>query len=133
VELLLAQNPDLSVTEPVWRSTEEFIRSRPMTQLEQARLLLESLRRVLADLDAVAVGSLEALDPAALSESMEPDLKANFPGLAAPYAESISFVPDEGSTAPEVSIDYIRNSQRRARVAELLNEIEIEIEIEIDS
>jgi hypothetical protein len=99
-----------------------------MTRPEQARLLLESLRRVLADLDTVAVGSLEALDPATLSEYMDPDLKANFPGLTAPYTESISFAPDEGSIAPEISINYIRNSQRRTRVAELLSEIEAEID-----
>jgi hypothetical protein len=110
------------------RRSEEFIRSRPMTQLEQGRLLLESLRRVLVDLDTVAVGSLDALNLARLSEDMDPDVKASFPDLTAPYAESISFAPDEGSTAPGISIDLIRNSERRTRVAELLSEIEAEID-----
>jgi hypothetical protein len=39
-----------------------------MTTREQAQLLLRALSRVLADLDTVAAGSLEALDPATLSD-----------------------------------------------------------------
>jgi hypothetical protein len=110
------------------RRSEEFIRSRPMTQLEQAQLLVQSLRRVLADLDTVAVGSLEALSAETLSEDMDPELKANFPGLTIPHVENISFVPDEGSAAIGISIDFIRSSQRRQRVSELLTEIEAEID-----
>jgi hypothetical protein len=60
------------------RSTE-FIRSRPMTPREQAQLLVQALGRVLADLEAVAVGSLEALDPATLSDYVAPDLKTSSP------------------------------------------------------
>lgn len=45
-----------------------------------------------------------------------------------PQVGSISFVPDEGSTAPAISIDVIRASQRRAEVADILSEINAEID-----
>jgi hypothetical protein len=99
-----------------------------MTPLEQAQLLLQALRRVLVDLEMVAIGCLEALDPATLSEYTDPSLKADFPGFTVPYVATISFAPDEGSTAPGISIDFIRDSQRRARVTDLLDEFEVEVE-----
>lgn len=108
--------------------SSEFVRSRPMTSLEQARLLVEALGRVLADLDLVALGSLEALDPATLSEYMDPDAKTGIQVFPVPRVDTISFVPDEGSTAPAVSIDVIRRSQRRRQVAGLLSEIAAEID-----
>jgi hypothetical protein len=57
----------------------DFIRSRPMTLREQARLLVQALNRVLADLDTVAVGSLKALDPDTLSDYVDRDLEMGFP------------------------------------------------------
>ena len=51
----------------------DFIRRRPMTIREQAQLLIRALRRVLVDLDMVAIGSLEALNPATLSDHVDPD------------------------------------------------------------
>lgn len=75
----------------------EFIRSRPMTLLEQAELLVQALGRVLADLDAVAVGSLEALDPATLSDHAEPEMKTIY---QIPRIGTISFVPRRGQHRP---------------------------------
>lgn len=95
-----------------------------MTTQEQAQLLLRALRRVLVDLDTVAIGSLETLDPAALSGHTEPASETSFP---VPHVDTISFFPDEDSTAPAVSVDIIRSSQRRTQVAALLSEIEAEI------
>lgn len=103
----------------------DFIRSRPMTPQEQAQLLVQALSRVLADLDTVALGSLEALDPATLSDYVDLDPETSFP---IPPIGTISFVPDEGSTAPAVNIDVIRSSQRRTQVAGILREIEAEID-----
>lgn len=74
----------------------EFIRSRRMTLREQARLLVQSLGRVLADLDTVAARSLEALGPATLSDHVELDSEVSY---QIPRIGTISFVPDEGSTA----------------------------------
>jgi hypothetical protein len=103
----------------------DFISSRPMTLQERAQLLVQALNRVLADLDMVAVGSLEALDPATLSDYVDLDSEA---GLPLPPIGTISFVPDDGSTAPAVNIDVIRSSQRHTQVAGLLREIEAEID-----
>jgi hypothetical protein len=103
----------------------DFVRSRPMTLQEQAQLLVQALSRVLADLDTVAAGSLEALDPVRLSEHVDGDSEM---GFAIPHVGSISFVPDEGSAAPAVSVDVILSSQRHARVAGLLSEIQAEID-----
>jgi hypothetical protein len=103
----------------------DFIRSRPMTQQEQARLLVQALNRVLAGLDAVAVGSLKALNPETLSDHVDGDSETGFP---IPRVGSISFVPDEGSTAPAVSVDVFLSSQRHAQVAGLLNEIQAELD-----
>jgi hypothetical protein len=116
------------------RRSEEFIRSRPMTSSEQARLLLQAFGRVLADLDAVADGSIEALDPTTFSDYLEPegvelDMKTDFAHLPVPGVESISFVPDEGSRAPAISLDVIRGSRRRARVAEIIAALEAEIDL----
>jgi hypothetical protein len=103
----------------------DFIRSRPMTPREQAQLLVQAFNRVLADLDVVAVGSLKALNPETLSDHVDEDSARGFP---IPQVDSISFVPDEGSTAPAVSIDIILSSQRHAQVAGLLSEIQAEID-----
>jgi hypothetical protein len=105
--------------------SSDFIRRRPMTPQEQAQLLVQAFNRVLADIDAVAAGSLEALDPTTLSDYIDPDSETSFP---IPQVGSISFVPDEGSTAPAISIDVIRASQRRAEVASILSEIDAEID-----
>ena len=112
------------------RRSEEFVRSRPMDPLEQVQLLLQALRRVLVDLEAVAVGCLDALDPATLSEYADPGSKSALTGFAVPSIATITFAPDEGSTAPGISIDFIRESQRRSRVIDVLDEIETEIEID---
>jgi hypothetical protein len=109
------------------RRSEEFIRSRPMTALEQVNLLLQALRTVLADLDVIATGTLEALDPATLSDYIDPDSKTGL-NLVAPEVETISFVPDEGSIAPGISINFIRQSQRRTRVSEIIDQIEAAVE-----
>lgn len=105
----------------------EFARSRPMPPLEQAQLLVQALGRVLADLDAVAVEALEALDPATLSDYADADFGEALPTPPAPHVGTISFLPDEGSAATAVSIDVIRSSQRRTQAAGLLSEIEAEI------
>ena len=96
-----------------------------MTPREQARLLVQALGRVLADLDTVAAGSLEALVLPRFPITLTGTRRSSFP---IPHVGTISFVPDEGSTAPAVSIDVIRSSQRRAQVAGLLSEIEAEID-----
>ncbi len=96
-----------------------------MTQQEQAQLLVQALNRVLADLDVVAGGSLKALNPETLSDHVDGDSEMGFP---IPHVSSISFVPDEGSTAPAVSIDVILSSQRHAQVAGLLSEIQAELD-----
>lgn len=110
------------------RRSEEFIRSRPMTALEQVNLLLQALRTVLADLDMIATGTLEALDPATLSDYTDADSKFGIANLVAPEVETISFVPDEGSIAPGISINSIRESQRRSRVSEIIDQIEASVE-----
>lgn len=105
--------------------SSDFIRSRPMTPLEQAQLLVQAFNRVLANLDVVAIGSLKALNPETLSDHADGDSETGFP---IPHVGSISFLPDEGSTASAVSIDVILSSQRHEQVARLLNEIQAELD-----
>jgi hypothetical protein len=110
------------------RRSEEFTRSRPMTPLEQVHLLLDALRTVLADLDVIAAGTLEALNPETLSDYIDPDSNSDIQGLIAPEVETISFEPDEGSITPRISINFIRESQRRTRVSEIISQIEAAVE-----
>jgi hypothetical protein len=110
------------------RRSEEFTRSRPMTVREQTELLVQALGKVLADLDVIANGSLEALDPASLSEYEDSAAKTGFVTTQMPHIGAISFVPDTGSSAPAISIGVIRSSQRHARVAALLGEIKAEVD-----
>ena len=105
------------------RRTEEFVSSRPMTSDEQAELLVDALRKALTELDVIAEGALEALAPASFPDYGD----AGAPAFAVPHVGTISFAPDEGSTAPAVSIEDIRSSRRTAEVAELLVAIEAEI------
>jgi hypothetical protein len=99
-----------------------------MTSREQARLIVQALGRVLTDLDAIADGALSALDPRSLSRYLDVAAKPSFEDYPAPRVNTIRFEPDEGSNAPAVSIDVIRGSDRRARVDDLLNQIQQEIE-----
>jgi hypothetical protein len=110
------------------RRSEEFTRTRPMTVREQTELLIQALSKVLLELDAIADGSLDALDPASLYDYVDPTAKPGFPVSSMPGVGTISFAPDEGSTAPAVSTEVIRGSRRRARVAELFGAIEAEID-----
>jgi hypothetical protein len=123
-ELLMLENGRSRRT----RRSEEFVRSRPMTTLEQANLLLDALRRVIVDLDAVAVGCFDALDPDALSNDAGPDLATYARRFPVPRIENVSFSPDEGSTAPGISIDLIRKSPRGTRVAQLFAQLRAEID-----
>lgn len=109
--------------EETGRGRQDFVRSRPMTLREQAGLLIHAVRRVLTDLDAIADGTIDALDLGSLSD--EQDAFVDYP---APRVGAIRFAPDEGSTAPAINIDVIRGSRRRTQVANLLRQIEIEIE-----
>jgi hypothetical protein len=99
-----------------------------MTSQEQAELLLDALRRVLTDLDVIAEGTLNALDPDSLSDHRDTAIGSTFEDYPAPRVETIHFAPDEGSTAPAVNVDIIRSSARRARVVDLLRQIETEID-----
>jgi hypothetical protein len=110
------------------RRSEEFIRSRPMTPQEQAHLLLDALSRVLTELDAIAAGALEALDPATLAVYLDPEEKTRISRIRVPRVESISFTPDEGSTTPGINFNFMRDSQSRVRVTELISQIQSEID-----
>jgi hypothetical protein len=110
------------------RRSEEFIRSRPMTPQEQAHLLLDALSRVLSELDVIAAGTLEALGPATLADYLGSTQKTSAPEVRVPGVESISFTPDEGSTAPGISLNLIRESQRHVRVTQLISRIQSEID-----
>jgi hypothetical protein len=48
---------------PTTKRAEQFVRRRPMTSLEEARLLVEALRNVLVGLDDIAEEALGALNP----------------------------------------------------------------------
>jgi hypothetical protein len=109
------------------RHSEEFIHSRPMTAREQAELLVDALRKVLIELDDIASGSLEALDPTSFPGYVDGSDELKSRAFPVPRVGTISFAPDEGSTAPAVSIEVIRGSRRAAGAAELLGAIEAEI------
>lgn len=114
--------------EETGRARQDFVRSRKMTSREQAELLVHALGRVLTDLDAIADGTLEALDPGRLSDHLDAAITPAFEDYPPPRVGTIRFAPDEGSTAPAVDIDVIRGSRRRTRVADLLHQIETEID-----
>jgi hypothetical protein len=109
------------------RRGEEFVRSRPMTPVEQVELLLQAIGKVLTNLDEIANGTMEALDPASLQDYLGETGKTDSLGLPVTPIASMSFVPEGGSTAPAVSIDVLRSSRRRARVGAILSQIEAEI------
>jgi len=94
-----------------------------MTPQEQAELLVHALRRVLTDLDTIADGTLDALDPRSWSDEVD-----ELEEYSAPRVGTIRFEPDEGSVAPAINIDVIRGSRRRAQVADVLRRIEEEID-----
>jgi hypothetical protein len=112
------------------RRAEEFVRRRPMTDFEQANLLIQALRRVLVDLDDVANESIETLnDPAEQvnqhsSDSFE---STNAHRPAPPPITLISFAPDEGSTTPPIDTETLRNVERPARAGEILAQLEDEL------
>ena len=104
------------------KRSEEFISRRPMTTLEQAELLLQALRRVLVDLDDIAVGSIGALNDRDLHR--QPDAE---PGIAVPFINGMSFAPDEGSNAPAINTDLMKIRDRRDASSEIISQIEREI------
>jgi hypothetical protein len=109
---------------------EEFIGRRPMTELEQVELLIQSLRRVLVDLDDVADASVSQLanvvvrKPSVSSElTYYDDIQVAEP----PEVSEIAFAPDEGSNYPAVSIEAMRHPDRVALISGILTELESEI------
>jgi hypothetical protein len=110
------------------RRSEEFVRSRPMTTMEQAELLLEALRQVIVELDAVAVGCFDALAPDVLSNHAENAKAIDASGIVMPHVDNISFAPDDGSTAPAINLDLIRRSRRDTQVAQLFSQLRAEID-----
>jgi hypothetical protein len=115
-------------SEEARRGHQDFVRSRPMTSREQAQLLIHALRRVLTDLDAIADGTFNSLDPGSLSGYLDVAINPALDDYPAPHIETIRFAPEEGSTAPAVDMDVMRGAHRRTRVADLLGRIETEIQ-----
>jgi hypothetical protein len=121
---------DYAIPGRVRRGTEEFARRRPMTDLEQAELLVTALRRVLVDLDGIADEAVKVLnypvdreqgdfsDQAKLEDIILPEL---------PPVSEIAFVPDEGSTSPPISTGVMRDLERSSSAADLLAQIDREI------
>jgi len=107
------------------KRSEEFVSRRPMTELEQAELLVQALRRVLVDAEKIASESIDTLNQpvdriASESYDQEHDI------IDLPPVDGIAFAPDEGSTSPTVDIESI-SSGHSPRVAEILVQIESEI------
>ena len=108
------------------RRSEEFVRSRPLSLVEQVQLLIQAISKVLIDLDEIANGSMQALDPASLQDYLDEAAKADL-RFPVPVVASMSFEPEDGSRAPAVSINVLRSSRRSARVDGILRQIEAEV------
>lgn len=113
------------------RRAEEFVGRRPMTPEEQAVLMLNGLRRVLADLDEIAIASVEQLNDLASVTQSSSDIDGTEHGQTAtrplPTVTEIDFAPDEGDPAPGVSTEGLRYSESRIHVAAVLRRAETEV------
>ncbi|MGH2777280.1 MAG: hypothetical protein ACRDJB_01375 [Actinomycetota bacterium] len=124
------------------RRPEEFVRSRPMTDLEQVQLLVAALRRVLVDVDTVAAASIATLNDSELRQQtaspaaggVEPWQLTSPQAGPGEYSETtpplisqIDFEPDEGSTSPSTTTEALRHGDRRHHVADVLDQVAREI------